>query len=59
MAQKVKDLVLSLWWLRSLLRQGIDPHPSASQWVKDLTLLWLQCSSLAQELPYAMGVAKK
>ena len=58
-AQWVKVLALSLCWC------GFDSH--LMQWVKDVVLLqlwcrsqlWLRFDPLAQELPYAAGVAKK
>ena len=39
-AQWVKDLVLSLWQLRSVLRCGFDPQkiPAVAQLVKDSAL---------------------
>ena len=36
MAQRVKDLVLSLLWLRSLLGRGFDP------WPRNFHMPWVQ-----------------
>ena len=59
MTQQVKDLVLSLQW------HGLNPGPCTVGWgssiatavVKITAAAWIQF--LAQELPYAMGVAIK
>ena len=63
MVKWVKDLALSLWWLRSLLTHGFDPWFPVC-WVKELALLqlWHNRSQLwlrfiPRELPYAAGVA--
>ena len=56
---------MSLWPLASLLRHRFDPWPSAvgqgsgvaTTVVQVAAAAWIQ--SLAQELPYAVGMEKK
>ena len=63
MGQWVKNMATAAW----VTAEGQVQFPACLvQWVKDLMLLQLwhrsqlaQIQSLVQELPYAMGVAKK
>ena len=64
-AQRVKDLVLSLQWLNSMLRLRFDPWPSTvgqrssvvTTVAQVATVAWIQ--SLAQERPNVADVAEK
>lgn len=57
MAWQVKDLVLSLWWFN--LQAITVGEGSRIAGAVVLVAAAAQIQSLAQELPYAMGAAKK
>ena len=58
MASGLKDPVLFLQQLRSLLRCGFAPQPGTAGEGPGIAAAEAHICSLAQELPYTLGAAK-